>query len=117
MKGKRAFGELGEDYAIKLLEDKGYKIISRNFRCRLGEIDIIAIDKDTLVFVEVKTRWSKKFGRPEEAVNFQKLYHIKRTADYFLLKNKNLPKKLRIDVVALEVADNRITNAKVIKVI
>ena len=60
MVNKKEFGNWGEGYALKLLKKKGYKILTKNFRCALGEIDIIAIDNDTLIFVEVKTRFSRK---------------------------------------------------------
>lgn len=66
-------GKLAEDFAVSLLQGKGYKIIDRNFHSRFGEIDIIAEENETLIFVEVKARWSPKFGVPEEAVTPQKL--------------------------------------------
>ncbi len=98
-----------------MLQSKGYKIIGRNFRSRFGEIDIIALDADSLVFVEVKARWSKKFGSPEEAVTFQKLQKIRKTGEYYSLTHPSLPQKLRIDVVALEIAGGKILSAKIIK--
>jgi putative endonuclease len=109
-------GDLGERFAEKFLVQKGYKIIERNFYCKVGEIDIIALDKDTLVFVEVKTRWSRKFGRPEEAVDGRKLAKIARSGEYFALENDRLPKKRRIDVVAVEVIGGKVKSAKLIKV-
>jgi|SRR3989344_5665662 len=117
MKGKRGWGAWGEEYAAKLLTGKGYRIVEKNFRCMLGEIDIVAIDNDTLVFVEVKTRWSRKFGLPEEAVNERKLYKIRRVADFYLLQNKSALKKQRIDVVAIQIENNQVNSAKIIKVI
>ncbi|OGM75835.1 hypothetical protein A2210_02280 [Candidatus Woesebacteria bacterium RIFOXYA1_FULL_40_18] len=113
-KSKRLFGNLGENYACRLLQKSGYRIIERNFTSRFGEIDIIALDKDTLVFVEVKTRWSRRFGLPQEAVTPQKLFRIKRTAEYFSLRHPRLPKKLRIDVVAIEIENNIVTSARII---
>ena len=114
---KPALGKKGEEFACNLLKKSGYKIIARNFRSRFGEIDIIAQDKDTLVFVEVKTRWSKRFGRPEEAVTPQKLYKIKKTGEYFSLKHPHLSEKLRIDVVAIEIENDMVTSARIIKCI
>jgi len=111
-----SLGKLGEKYAELLLQEKGYKVIDRNVRSRFGEIDLIAIDKDTLVFVEVKTRWSSRFGSPEEAVTPKKLQKIKRTAEYFSLTQPKLPKKLRIDVVAIEIENSKVVRAKIIKV-
>lgn len=112
----RSFGTQGEDYAVKLLRAKGYKILTRNFRSKFGEIDIVAQEGDTLVFIEVKTRWSDKFGAPEEAVTSRKLFKIKKTAEYFSLTHPTLPKKLRIDVVAIEIEGGRVTSSKVIRV-
>lgn len=113
---KRYFGELGEDFAEKLLIKAGYKIVEKNFRSRFGEIDLIAKDGDTLVFIEVKTRWSDKFGRPEEAVDTRKLRRIKLAGEYFSLKHPTLSKKLRIDVVAITLKGGRLVNSKIIKV-
>ena len=113
-KSKRLFGKQGENYACRLLQKSGYRIIERNFTSRFGEIDIIAQDKDTLVFVEVKTRWSRRFGLPQEAVTPQKLFRIKRTAEYFSLRHPHLPKKLRIDVVAIEIENNIVISARII---
>lgn len=115
-KYRQKFGKLGEDFAAKLLIKRGYKIIERNFRTRLGEIDIIATEKDTLVLVEVKTRWSKKFGLPEEAVTPRKLNKIKKVAELYSLTHPTLPKKMRVEVVAIEVIEGKVTSAKIIKV-
>ena len=107
-------GKLAEDFAVKLLTKKGYKVIERNFRSRFGEIDIIALKEEILVFVEVKARWSTKFGKPEEAVTPSKIWKIGRTGEYYSLLHPNLPKKLRIDVVALEIKDGRVVSSKLI---
>lgn len=110
------YGAIGEELAIKLLRKNNYKIVTKNFRSKFGEIDIVALDKDTLIFVEVKTRWSKKFGSPEEAVTQKKLSKIRKAGEYFCLLNQHLPKKLRIDVVAIEMEDGKIASQKIIKV-
>lgn len=115
MRGKRGFGKLGEDFAVKFLQNKGYKVIQRNFRSKLGEIDIVGQDDDTLVFVEVKSRWSRKYGKPEEAVGPKKLFRVRRMAEYYLLTHPGMPKKLRIDVVAIEIEGGKVTSAKIIK--
>ena len=65
-------GKLGEDLAEKYLEQIGYKVIERNFECKQGEIDIIALDKNEIIFIEVKTRTSIKYGSPADAVNENK---------------------------------------------
>ena len=92
-------GKFGEDIATKYLQKKGYKIIERNFSCRQGEIDIIAKDFSELVFIEVKTRTSKEFGEPAEAVNAIKKKHIERAAEYYLYKTKQQNKFIRFDVI------------------
>ena len=94
-------GKTGEKLAAKYLEQNNYKIIKQNFRCKQGEIDIIAIDNECgdIVFVEVKTRTSLYFGTPAEAVNKTKREHIKRTAKYFLYLNKLKYKGIRFDVI------------------
>lgn len=108
-------GKLGEDAAVKLLQREGYKILDRNFHSKRGEIDIVAQDQDILVFVEVKTRWSKKFGYPEEAVTPRKLWSIQRTGEYYKLTHPNTPDLLRIDVIAVEVEGNKVTSVRIIK--
>ena len=109
-------GKLAEDYAVKLLFGQGYKIIDRNFHSKFGEIDIVALKDDYLAFIEVKARWSTKFGLPEEAVTRSKLWKIGRTGEYYSILHPDLPKKLRIEVVALEIADQKVTSSKIIKV-
>lgn len=95
-------GRYGEDVAVAFLQDKGYKILERNFRAKVGEIDIVAQYKNTLVFVEVKTRWSSKYGLPAEAVTPFKLRKILKTAHYYKLTHPNTPELMRIDVVAVQ---------------
>lgn len=82
--------KLGEEKAKRLLQQNNYKILERNFKSRYGEIDLIAIDKDTLVFVEVKTRFSIDYGKPEEAITKRKLRLVARTGEYYKLTHQNL---------------------------
>ena len=96
-----ALGARGEDIAEKYLRKKGYHILERNFRCRLGEIDIIALDGRTLVFIEVKTRRNQNYGRPCEAVNLVKIRHILRTAACYTALSRVRYEELRIDVVEI----------------
>ena len=84
---KKEFGNTGEDIATEYLEKQGYIILERNFYCKQGEIDIIAKDKNEVVFVEVKSRSDVGYGLPSEAVTKQKIKHLCRTARYFLYKN------------------------------
>ena len=93
-------GQKGEELAVKYLRKKGYKIIKQNFKTRIGEIDIIANDGGTLVFVEVKTRESIAYGMPFEAVNSYKRRKIANVALLYLKKIKEVP-PCRFDVVSL----------------
>ena len=92
-------GKTGEEIAAEYLLDIGYKIITRNFRCKQGEIDIIAKDKYELIFIEVKTRTTIKYGKPVEAVNELKQKHIEKVIKYYLIKNKVTNINIRIDVI------------------
>ncbi len=95
------FGKKGEDEAVHFLERSGYKILARNYRTRYGEIDIIAQEKDILVFIEVKNRSDKQFGLPEEAVTKYKQKQISKVALHYLCKNKINLVQCRFDVVAI----------------
>ena len=92
-------GRLGEELATKYLEDFNYEIIEKNFRCRSGEIDIIAKDKEEYVFIEVKTRSYLCYGRPAEAVNRIKKTHIYKATNYYLYKNHLTNAFVRFDVI------------------
>jgi putative endonuclease len=112
----RILGNFGEDIAVKILQSKGYKIVQRNYRCKLGELDIIAEKNDYLVFIEVKTRWTDKFGKPEEAVDKRKLAKLYRMVEYYLTKTKITNRKIRLEVVALDIRENKINDFKIITV-
>ena len=99
-------GKSAEDAASRFLKEKGYKILKRNFKTRLGEIDIIARDKDTLCFVEVKARSSLRFGLPYEAVSGFKQRQISKAALMYLKENHRLDKKARFDVVSITYSGN-----------
>lgn len=92
-------GKEGEEYATKYLEEKGYKIIQRNFECKQGEIDIIAKEKNEYVFIEVKTRQNYNYGMPCEAVNEKKQKHIWNATKYYLYSHKLENKFIRFDVI------------------
>lgn len=92
----------GEELAINYLKKDGYKIIERNYRSPFGEIDIIAISGDVLVFVEVKRRDSKTFGNSLSAITEDKKKKIVMTALYYLKKEKKEAKKVRFDVVGID---------------
>lgn len=95
------FGGQGEKAAVDFLKDNGYKILVKNYKTKLGEIDIIARDKDTLTFIEVKTRHSDRWGLPSEAISQTKQRQISKVAIMFLKKNKLLDKKARFDIVSI----------------
>lgn len=96
---KRTAGSIGESAACSALTKAGLTILERNWRRPTGEIDIIAKDRRTIVFVEVKTRSSLKFGRPAEAVNKAKQLHILRTAMLYLTEKGLEDAPVRFDIV------------------
>ena len=91
-------GDFGEDMAESYLKEKGFNIIERNFYIKGGEIDIICMDEDTLVFVEVKTRKSDKFGNPAEAIDRKKAEHMRCAAERYY-DSHSLDCEVRFDVV------------------
>lgn len=84
MNHRAEIGKFGEDFACKYLVEQGYEIVCRNFRCRIGEIDIIAVKDNVLSFIEVKTRCSTKYGQPVLAVNLTKQKKIYRCAELYM---------------------------------
>ena len=98
---KKVTGQAGEDIAAGFLEKNGYRISERNYRCPIGEIDIIACDKNDLVFVEVKTRRSRDLGYPEQAVGIKKQKKISQLALWYLQEKKLDAVRARFDVVAI----------------
>lgn len=101
-------GRFGEDKACDYLEKNNYKIIERNFRCKQGEIDIIAKDlsKNELVFIEVKTRLNFNFGRPAQSVNYVKQKHILNVSKYYLYKNSIQNTFIRFDIIEVFVKNS-----------
>ncbi len=93
-------GQCGEDAAAQFLKKKKYKVIERNYKNKIGEIDIIARDKENLIFVEVKTRRSDKFGTPAEAVTYYKKQKIVNTAKVYLAQNPTYL-NIRFDIVEI----------------
>ncbi|HET9946552.1 MAG TPA: YraN family protein [Patescibacteria group bacterium] len=101
-------GKAGENIAAEYLKKHGYKILERNFQGKQGEIDIISIKDNVLVFVEVKTRRSVQFGTPLEAIRHAKLDAILLTAGYYTATHHNLPSQQRIDAIAV-ILDEKLT--------
>lgn len=94
-------GNYGEKLAGKYLENNDYKIIYKNFMCKCGEIDIVAIKNQKIIFFEVKTRTNLKYGMPSEAVNQNKQRHICNVAQYFLYSNDLIDTDVRFDVIEI----------------
>lgn len=94
-------GRRGEELAAQYLTRQGYRILTQNFRVACGEVDIIAQDRDALVFVEVKTRTGHRFGSPAEAVTFRKRQQISKTALVYLSQQGLFNQPARFDVVAI----------------
>lgn len=109
-----SLGKLGEDFAENFLAAQNYQILKRNFRCRSGEIDIIAFDlkQKQLVFIEVKTRTSDEFGSPNDALTNKKKRKLTKTAQYFINSlRKNRVIIWRIDVIGIKLDKiNRLKN-------
>ena len=103
---RKKLGQLGEDLAVKYLKKHRYKIVTRNYSSRFGEIDIIALKKKQLILVEVKTRRSRDFGTPEEAVDNHKIEKIAATGYLYQKENKKTPEAIRIDVIAIELTED-----------
>jgi len=113
---RKRTGALGEKEAAKLLKKQGYKILETNYRCFLGEIDIVAKDKDTIVIVEVRTKRSRRFGTPEESVNATKQAKLIELANYYLQKKNQQDRFWRIDVVAVEMGEgDKVTRIEIIR--
>lgn len=92
-------GKKGEDLATQYLINNNYEIIERNFESRQGEIDIIAKDKNEIVFIEVKARTNQMYGKPKEAVDTKKKKHIYKTAEYYVFIHQLENAPIRFDVI------------------
>jgi putative endonuclease len=103
----KLLGIKGEDLAEKFLKKKGYRILARNFKTPVGEIDIVADDGGTLVFVEVKTRGGGTFGRPFEAVDARKKEKLRKVALYYLKNRCKNDTPSRFDVLSIMAANGK----------
>lgn len=92
-------GKNGEKIATQFLKNLGYEILVKNFKCKIGEIDIIAKDKEEIVFIEVKTRKVLNCGLPSEAVDENKQKHFYKSAEFFLYKHNLMNSFCRFDVI------------------
>ncbi len=104
---KKILGKYGEKHAGTYLMENGYKIIAKNYRCRYGEIDIIALKDNVFCFIEVKTRQNKEFGEPEESIDLQKLKKICLAAQHYI-SCKNLQEcNFRFDAISVIVSNSK----------
>ncbi len=108
-------GKAGEQDAVRFLKNKGYKLLRQNYKTKLGEIDIVAQDRETLCFIEVKTRSSFMFGNPAEAITHVKQRKLSQLALLFLKKHNLIGKKARFDVVTVMHSKNKALDFKLIK--
>lgn len=95
------FGSWGERTAEAYLKKQGYELLERNYRCRIGELDLVMKEGDTIVFVEVKTRMSLAYGLPSESITKTKQQHIRRTAQQYVSSQRLEGWDLRLDVVEI----------------
>ncbi len=100
---RRDTGILGEKLAKDFLKKRGYRIYETNYRCPEGEVDIVARHKDSLVFIEVRSKRSLEFGSPEESITPTKMERLRAVAAHYRQTHNNLPSLWRIDVVAVEI--------------
>ena len=98
---KRQIGSIGEDMAVEFLKSCGVKILERNYQNRFGEIDIIGMEDNTLLFIEVKYRKNESFGYPLEAVGFAKREKIRKMARFFLNENHYYHYNIRFDCIGI----------------
>lgn len=103
----KPLGRKGEDLAAAHLRNHGWEILERNYRTRLGEIDLICRDRDTIVFVEVKTRASDEFARPDQSVTLRKQAKLRRLVEDYLVTHRLESRDVRFDVMGVTVGSRR----------
>jgi putative endonuclease len=103
----QTIGQLGEDIAVKYLESKKYRIVERNLNISYKELDIVAYEGETLVFVEVKTRSSQRYGGAENALFPKKSYQFKRAAQFYMDRHQIDTEDFRIDFISIDLKANR----------
>ncbi len=103
MDDRAGLGRAGERQAERFLKARRYRIVTRNYRCPAGEIDLVALDGDIIVFVEVKTRTGREHADPQDAVNLIKQQHLARAAEYFLRHTHSEERMYRFDIIAITV--------------
>lgn len=103
---KQVLGGEGERIAERYLTKKGYRVVERNYRCPVGEMDLIVLDRRVVVFVEVKTRSGHRFGIPLEAVHPRKQQKMVKTAQFFLAQHRLHNRDARFDVVGISLKEH-----------
>lgn len=98
-----ALGKLGEEYAFEQLKKMGYRILCQNYRSPAGELDIVAEQDGSLVFIEVRTKTSHRFGTPAESITRKKQEKLRQMARIYISSNRLFGKPCRFDVVCVEV--------------
>ncbi len=98
MRYRKNVGDIGEDFAVLLLTNAGYNVIERNYRSKVGEIDIIALKDGVMHFIEVKTRNGNQYGYPSESISTAKQSRIRKTAELYLQRRRMKWQKISFDV-------------------
>ena len=106
-KERQILGNEGERIAESYLKEKGYRLVERNYRCPVGELDLIALDRRVIVFVEVKTRSDDRFGTPLESVHLRKQKKMIKAALFFLSQRRLHHREARFDVVGISLVDRK----------
>lgn len=113
---RRETGALGEKVAGAFLENNGYEIIEKNYRCAEGEVDIIATQGNTLVFIEVRTKRNRQYGSPEESITLVKSERLRGLAERYMQEQEKTKVNWRIDLVAIEMErGNRVKRIEIIE--
>ena len=107
MHARTRFGLAGEELAVDVFRRAGYEIVDRNYRCKAGEVDVVAKLRSTVVFCEVKTRVDDRYGIPSEAVDRGKQGRLRKVAAHWLTERKPGAVEIRFDVVSVIVRDGR----------
>ncbi len=108
-------GKLGEDLACNALRYEGYRIVERNVKIYRREVDVVAVEKGTLVFVEVKTRADRSFGKPLEAVDTKRRNRLRKAAELYALGKKMKNISIRFDVVTVDFSENNAGTIEIVK--
>lgn len=98
---RQKLGQKSEDLAVQYLRRLSHKILDRNIHSHLGEVDIVSLDRKTVVFTEVRAKSHVQYGLPEETIDEQKQWRIKRTAETYLYRRNLLEREVRFDVITL----------------